>query len=205
MLAKTPGFGQEFLLNFNAVEGPALPGGTTRNGAYEGVNTDGDDKIFGGIGNDWLVGGTGRDDLYGGWGNDLLNADDEQGTNGGVNDRPDTHPSYEDRAYGGAGRDYLIANTGGDRLIDWAGEMNSYLVPFAPFGLATVSRSVQPALIDFLYQLSASDGADATRAADARTDAARNGEPEGELGLVIQHDDAWQDQTGGPADPQAGS
>ena len=62
----------------------------------------------------------------------------------GSNNAPDTHPSYEDRAYGGAGRDVLIANTGGDRLIDWAGEFNSYIVPFAPFGLGTVSRMLQP-------------------------------------------------------------
>ena len=47
------------------------------------------------------------------------------------NDITDTHPIYEDRVYGGAGIDVLIANTGGDRLIDWVGEYNSYLVPFA--------------------------------------------------------------------------
>ena len=61
-----------------------------------------------------------------------------------LNDVPDTHPSYEDRAYGGAGLDVLIGNTGGDRLIDWVGEFNSYLVPFAPFGIATVSRQNDP-------------------------------------------------------------
>ena len=33
---------------------------------------------------------------------------------------PVPYPSYEDRAFGGAGRDVLIGNTGGDRLIDWA-------------------------------------------------------------------------------------
>ena len=90
---------------------------------------------------------------------DLMNVDDDQSTNGGANDVPDTHPSYEDRAFGGAGRDVMIANTGGDRLIDWAGEFNSYLVPFAPFGMATVSRSVMPALREFLYDLSESQGA----------------------------------------------
>ena len=96
--------------------------------------------LFGDHGNDWLVGGTGRDTLWGGWGNDLLNIDDVLTTNGGLNDAPDTHTTYEDRAFGGAGLDVLIGNTGGDRLIDWVGEFNSYLVPFAPFGLATVSR-----------------------------------------------------------------
>src|SRR6185437_10916554 len=143
--------------------------------------------------------------LYGGFGSDLLNADDDLSTNGGANDQPDTSASYEDRAFGGAGRDVLIGNTGGDRLIDWSGEYNSYLVPFSPFGAATVSRSLQPALFDFLYQLSASDGADAPRAADTGSDPARNGEPKGELGLVLQQDAAWGDQHGGPSDPQPGN
>jgi hypothetical protein len=53
--------------------------------------------------------------------------------------------------------------------------------------------------------LSASDGADGTRAVDTGSDAARNGEPMGELGMVRQQDFAWQDQTGGPRDPQAGN
>jgi Ca2+-binding RTX toxin-like protein len=195
--------GVEFFLNFDATEGPAAALDATK-------KTDGDDKIFGDLGNDWLVGGSGRDDMYGGFGNDLLNADDDLTTNGSLNNLPDTSASYEDRAFGSAGRDVLIANTGGDRLIDWTGEYNSYLVPFSPFGMATVSRTLQPALQDFLYALSASDGADPTRAADATAagqsaDAARNGEPWGELGLVLQKDAAWHDQHGGPSDPQAGN
>ena len=193
-----PGYavGAPFLLNFDHTEGPVLSSET-----WGDVNSDGDDKIFGDLGNDWLVGGSGRDNLYGGWGNDLLNADDDHSTNAGLNDAPDTHPSYEDRAYGGAGRDRLIANTGGDRLIDWAGEFDSYIVPFAPFGMGTVSRTLQPQLQDFLYALSASDGADFTRGGDL----ARNGEPDGELGLVKQQDFAWKDQTGAPDDPQPGN
>ena len=75
------------------------------------------------------------------------------------NDMPDTHPLYADRVYGGAGLDVLIANTGADRLIDWVGEFNSYIVPFAPFGIDTVSRQVPPWLYEFLYALSASQGA----------------------------------------------
>jgi hypothetical protein len=58
----------------------------------------------------------------------------------------------------------LIGNTGGDRLIDWVGEYNSYLVPFAPFGMATVSRTLQPFLPEYLYALALGDGIDATRA-----------------------------------------
>src|SRR5258707_100263 len=33
----------------------------------------------------------------------------------------------------------------------------------------------------------------------------RNGESAGEMGLVLQHDAAWHDQTGAPTDPQAGN
>ncbi|MCP4378053.1 MAG: hypothetical protein GY794_18000, partial [bacterium] len=116
-----------------------------------------------------------------------------------------TDTTYEDRAFGGAGRDVLIANTGGDRLIDFTGEFNSYIVPFAPFGAFTISRAVQPQLMNFLYDLSESDGADPTRANDAGGDPARNGEPFGEIGLVRQQDADWQDQTGAPDDPQPGN
>jgi Ca2+-binding RTX toxin-like protein len=208
-LSKTAGSGVEFLLNFAEGEGVIRPAGTVpkatgqQTDSYPQVNDDGDDKIFGDLGNDWVVGGTGRDNVYGGWGNDLLNVDDTHATNGGLNDIPDTHPTYEDRAYGGAGRDVLIGNTGGDRLIDWVGEYNSYLVPYAPFGQASVSRTLQPFLPEFLYALSEGDGADPTRA--SYTGDPRNGEPAAELGLVLQKDQAWQDQTGAPADPQAGN
>ncbi|OQB78614.1 MAG: Bifunctional hemolysin/adenylate cyclase precursor [Planctomycetes bacterium ADurb.Bin126] len=207
--------GLEWFLGFSPVgEGVYVPAGTIPGATGQSLSSypqawnDGSDRIFGDTGNDWLVGGTGRDDLYGGFGNDLLNADDNHATNLLRNDQPDTQPTYEDRAYGGAGRDVLIGNTGGDRLIDWVGEFNSYLVPFAPFGMATVSRTLQPQLAEFLYALSASDGADPTRVADAGADptqAFRNGEPEGELGVIRQKDFAWQAQTGAPADPQAGN
>ena len=201
--------GGEWFLNFSHLEGryPCLA--TNAGGACSLVSTvlsDGDDVVFGDHGSDWLVGGTGRDTLWGGWGNDLLNADDVLTTNGGLNNQPDTHTTYEDRAVGGAGLDVLIANTGGDRLIDWVGEFNSYLVPFAPFGLGTVSRQVPPALFEFLYQLSKAQGADFTVAQLAgAASAPRNGEPFGEIGLVTQKDDFWQDQTGGPRDPQPGN
>jgi Ca2+-binding RTX toxin-like protein len=206
----------QFFLNFDETEGVLREGGEVPTNGNDtifapDVHDDGDDKIFGDLGNDWLVGGTGRDNLYGGWGDDLMNADDnhdtaEEGADPTANDQPDTHPTYQDRAYGGAGRDILIGNTGGDRLIDWAGEFNSYIVPFAPFGEGTVTRMLQPQLPEFLYALSASDGADPTRAVDSGSgDPARSGEPYGELGLVKQQDDAWQSQTGAPSDPQPGN
>ncbi len=218
------GLAVEWFLNFLPNEGTYVPGGTLNTNGQQATSygqawNDGNDRIFGDLGNDWIVGGTGRDNLYGGFGNDLLNADDFLETNGDErrpsskdtvdslndNESPDTQPSYEDRAFGGGGRDILIGNTGGDRLIDWVGEFNSYLVPFAPFGMATVSRTLQPQLAEFLYTLSASDGADPTRAKDSGSAAARNGEPEGELGVVRQQDFAWQSQTGAPTDPQAGN
>src|SRR5439155_634202 len=123
----------------------------------------------------------------------------------GLNNTTDTNPSYEDMAFGGAGRDVLISNTGGDRLIDWIGEFNSFLTPYAPFGMASVSRTLQPQLPEYLYALSASDGADPTLAARYLSDAARNGEPYGELGLLRQTDAAIADNRGKPRDPQAGN
>ena len=79
-------------------------------------------------------------------------------------------------------------------------------MPFSPFGISTVSRQVEPQLPEFLYALSASDGADPTRDTDTGRPAARNGEFEGELGLVVQQDHGvWQQQTGGPTDPQPGN
>jgi hypothetical protein len=53
----------------------------------------------------------------------------------------------------------------------------------------------------YLYDLSEGDGADQTLGSDP----ARNGEPEAELGLVLQKDPDWRDQTGAPDDPQAGN
>ncbi|MBI3896328.1 MAG: hypothetical protein HY313_10415 [Acidobacteria bacterium] len=185
-----------FFLNFGSDEGPAVV-----LGGFAPVNTDGNDMIFGDLGNDWLVGGTGNDHLYGGWGSDLLNGDDDLETDGGANTAPDSNPSYQDITFGGAGRDVIIGNTGGDRLVDWIGEFNSYVVPFSPFGLFTITRLVQPRLPDFLYALSEGDGADRTLGADV----SRNGEPAGELGLILQQDPAWQNQSGAPADPQPGN
>ena len=198
------------LVDAHDPDAPPIPGAFDVNTGTQ-IRSDGRDRIFGDLGNDWLVGGTDQDRVYGGYGNDLLDLDDDKSTPNsdnvpGINDQPDgPQASYEDMAYGGAGRDVLIGNTGGDRLIDWVGEFNSYLVPFAPFGTATVSRTLQPQLADYLYDISASDGADPTRALDAGTAVDRNGEPEGELGLVLQQDAAWQSQTGAPDDPQAGN
>ena len=75
-------------------------------------------------------------------------------------------------------------------------------MPFNPFGQSTVVRQISPQLVNFLYQLSKSDGADQTRVGPGLGTAARNGEPFGELGLVIQQDPDWLDQNGPPVGPQ---
>jgi Ca2+-binding RTX toxin-like protein len=194
-----------FVLNFDSQDG-AASNDRSPQPEEDGIFrvSDGNDLIFGDMGHDWLVGGTGRDRIYGGFGDDMLNADDvHDDPSDPLNETPDTANSYADIAYGGAGRDILIANTGGDRMIDWVGEFNSYIVPFAPFGAFTISRSMQPHVREFLYDLSAADGTDFTRIVDG--DAARNGEPFGELGVVVQQDAFWHDQTGGPDDPQPGN
>jgi Ca2+-binding RTX toxin-like protein len=218
----------DFLLNFNEDEGPL---GYHYLGDENAMQTDGDDRIFGDLGNDWIAGGTGRDHMYGGRGDDLLNMDDnhDSGPGGKVgphdpptdpldNTQSDEYQAYADIAYGGAGRDVMILNTGADRAIDWVGEYNSYIVPFSPFGAFHISRTLQPHLPEFLYDLSESDGIDTTVPDGARyveqknldvrvdePDPLRNGEPYGELGLVLQQDYDWFGQTGAPNDPQPGN
>jgi len=189
-----------FLLNFDALDGT----GTDVTDQVDGLASDGDDRIFGDLGHDWLVGGTGRDHVFGGFGDDMLDIDDDRSTNDGLNDAPDAFDSYADISFGGGGRDILLANTGGDRMIDWNGEFNSYLVPFSPFGAGTIVRAGNPSTVAFLYDLSEADGADPTRIADGG-DISRNGEPYGEIGLVKQQDPHAGDQRGGPADPQPGN
>ena len=185
-----------FILNFDPWTDDTNPGDD---------NYD-EDVMFGDLGNDWLVGGPDNDQMFGGYGNDLLDADDDKSTVGGDNTAPDLpNVDSQDIAYGGAGRDVLIANTGGDRLIDWVGEFNSFIVPFGPFGLFTITRAPTPQNFEFLYGLSEALGADQSRAVDSGKDPQRNGEPEGELGLVMSKDADWQEQTGAPTDPQPGN
>src|SRR5258708_31699845 len=64
--------------------------------------------------------------------------------------------------------------------------------------MPAVSGTLQPFLPEFLYALSKSDGADPTLGIRYGGVPARNGEPFGELSLVLQHDDAWHQQVGPP-------
>ena len=185
-------------------------GSLRRRARANAVVDDGRDVLFGDVGHDWLVGGTNRDILFGGYGDDLLQADDDLDSTFGTadplaNDTPDARtattgpPSFGDIAFGGAGRDRLIANTFTDRLYDLR-EFDSFYVPFAAFGNPTVNRSLPPGAEEYLYTLSRANGADRTRGI-----AARNGEPFGELGLVTNADADWGDQNGAPSDPQPGN
>ncbi|MEH6586717.1 MAG: hypothetical protein V7720_09160, partial [Halioglobus sp.] len=178
----------EFLLNFSAFD------------ANGDVIHDGKDRIFGDLGHDAIFGGTGHDRLFGGFGDDYLQLDDNLDTNGGLNDTTDdaTQPAVTagaaDFAYGGGGRDVLIANTGADRMFDWTGEYNSFLVPFARFGAPTVNRLPSPHVIAFIEDLGNAAGTDPNRI-----------EPHGELGLVTQKDPEWGDVHGAPRDGQPGN
>jgi hypothetical protein len=156
---------------------------------------DGKDRLFGDNGHDWLVGGTMNDRHFGGLGDDVINADDNHDSQGGLNNMPDD-PEFADCdfSFGGAGLDVLIFNTGGDRNFDWTGEFNSYIAPYSPFGNPEVIRQISPHCVNFLMNLGEACGADQSFV-----------ESDGELGLADQHDPKWGEQHGGPRDPQAGN
>jgi Ca2+-binding RTX toxin-like protein len=193
--------GLPWILDFNANEGPVnkyWSNGTS----FPPSPTQGNDAIFGDVGNKWIVSGPGRDRVYAGWGNDMADIRGTLDQNGGLNDGTVANPSTESLAFGGAGIDVLIASSAGDRLIDWGGNHGAtYLVPFSPFGEPTVSRTPSPGMQNFLLQLSQSDGADLTMGLRHGGTAARNGEPFGELAMVIPGDAAWRAQHGAPRDP----
>src|SRR5262249_28749309 len=92
------------------------------------------------------------------------------------------------------GLDVLLANTGYDRMYDWGGEFNSFLVPFGRFGAPTVNRSPNPQIMQFLHDLSMASGADPALA-----------EPNGEMGIFTHSDPEWQQNHGAPRDPQPGN
>ncbi len=185
--------GMEFLLNFETQE------------------LDGNDIIFGDLGNDWLVGGPGKDQLFGGFGDDLLNADDDHNSadNNTAADVPPTGlPAdyYDDIVFGGGGRDVMISSSEGDRMVDWTGEYNSYIVPSAKFGPGGVFRYSNNAIEAFLYELAISGGADANAGSYVDgADPARYYEPYGEIGLVTVKDPYASDLNGAPRDPQPGN
>jgi hypothetical protein len=184
-----------FFLNFDPYVVDEATGQPLLNNGAPLKQNDGDDVLFGDNGNDWLVGGTGCNTMFGGLGDDLINGDNNLDTDGGKNDMPDPAPFNDgDLMFGGGGLDVMIANTGKDRMYDWTGEFNSYIVPFSAFGQPTVNRDISPKIVHFLTQVGAADGTDPTET-----------EPNGELGLVTQKDALWSAQHGAPRDPQPGN
>ena len=193
-----------WLLNFDAY---VLDEATGRPIVVNGElvkSEDGRDRLYGDLWHDWIVGGTDCDWLFGGFGDDLLQLDDNLETAGGANTDPENDdPRFRDGdfAFGGAGRDVLIANTAQDRMFDWGGEFNSYLVPFSPFGVPTVNRGFSPNIRDFIRALSVAGGSD-----EGGPGSIPVGEPFDEEALVEPSDgQLWQDQHGGPRDPQPGN
>jgi hypothetical protein len=125
-----------------------LVGGEGDDYAHGGAGNDklagdeGNDALFGDAGNDTVAGGTGDDHMYGGAGNDTL--DGQEGA---------------DLAYGGDGDDRLIADQSGDRLIDWFGNFNDFVVPGPGYGSPTIVRSPSQWVQDFVLNLARDDGA----------------------------------------------
>ena len=114
-----------------------------------------------------------------------------------------TGPTNADIAFGGAGHDVLIANTAGDRLIDWQDNFNTYIYPWEGDAHQTVIDNQDEDVVQVLYDLALALGADPTRPEVASPwppgppePSFRNGEPFGELGLVVQQDADWHEQTG---------
>ena len=160
-------------------------------------SNDGCDIIFGDNGNDWMVSGTDTNWLFGGFGDDLLQNSQNLETDNELNRTPEpalwADPTF---AFGGDGRDVLIADTGNARMMDWTGEFNSFIVPFSPFGEPTVERSFSPWHRDFIKALSIAGGADQTFTPNTPLD---------EIALSTPQDNFWNDQHGGPRDPQPGN
>ena len=109
------------------------PASRSTSAACSVKSDDGRDRIFGDNGNDWLVGGTNCDWLFGGFGDDLLNLDDNLETNGGRNDEPEDDDALPRRRLRLRRRRPRRADRQHrrDRMFDWHGEFNSFVVPFA--------------------------------------------------------------------------
>ncbi len=210
-LDKSAGGGQDWLLNFSSTEGPADgAAGTTGNWCggttYTCVATDGNDALFGDLGNDWLVGGTGRDTMYGGWGNDYLNADDNLDDERRHQHRHRHEPVVRGRRLRrrrSRRPDREHRRRPADRLDRRVQQLPDAVRAVRdgdrePHGAAAAARVPVRALGERRRR-------PVPRRPLRRATPTRNGEPFGELGIVLQHDAAWGDQNGKPRDPQAGN
>jgi hypothetical protein len=140
----------------------------------------------------------------------------------GTNDIPDggAGPNFLGLSYAGPGIATMIGGSSNDRIINWGGNFDTFIVPFKQWGEPLVNRLANPAVMQYLYNLSAADGADNVFADYNATtnpngsanidhiaglDPTRNGEPFGEMGLYVQQDALWQSQHGPPNQPPAGN
>ncbi len=117
-----------------------------------------------------------------------------------ANDTPDpraTPISMADFVFGGAGRDVLIANTASDQLFDWSHDFNTYVATFTGKGEHVIVDNPDAQTQQLLIDMAIADGADQTRGGNML----RNGEPYGELGLVINGDADFAAQQGQSRDP----
>jgi Ca2+-binding RTX toxin-like protein len=146
--------GQGYLKRLVVLEQPDIGGDDTLLGGagddvlHGGAGNDqmsgdaGDDALFGDVGNDNVNGGAGQDNLFGGGGDDALD--------GGAD---------ADIIYGGDGQDTLTADIAADKLVDWFGNFNLFIVPGPGFGAPTIIRSSDPSTQQFLLDLATGDGA----------------------------------------------
>ena len=110
------------------------------------------------------------------------------GTSPLANDIPDPRssgPSNADIAYGGAGTNILIGNTSEDELFGWSDDV--FVLPFNHAGDDTVIDNPNPTAAQFVLNLALSLGDDPVTTGDP----ARDGEPYGELGMVLPSDSLW--------------
>jgi len=145
------------------------------------------DRMFGDNGSDTVWGGRQHDHVWGGNDRDFLDVhprvDESDTSPDSCNplDPPDPSAWYTfafdgggtcdgnleevDFIYGGWHADALQANIAdngpriGDRLIDWVGVYNLYIVCPSTYGEYVITRETSPSMTTFLHQLAEGDGA----------------------------------------------
>ena len=131
-----------------------------------------DDVVYGGVGDDVLWGGLAHDRLFGGAGDDALDlkvlATDPAlwRVVAPVEDRDNLRNTANGRdlVSGGRGADRLQADEGdagktpGDRLVDWTGVHNLYMVCGGAYGAGRIVDRADPATITLLRELARSTG-----------------------------------------------
>jgi hypothetical protein len=147
----------------------------------------GRDVIWGGDGHDVIWGGAGDDRIYGGAGDDVIDVklrtdgtwpvggwwpgDPLVGTDGWATLAPSVDTDQDaathngsDLVFGGTGADLMQADVGGagtvpgDRLLDWYGAHNAYLVCDGAYGAGWVLRNPSPGTQAMLRELAVADG-----------------------------------------------